>query len=290
MPCALGPQLHSEEVVTDRSVASAKSSPSITRWRKLPVPVRRGLITARRLSHPGRRPRPRVQVEIVDHVAVITFDDGKVNAVSQRMSDALSEALDRVETDQNVRAIVLVGRPGQFCAGFDLDTLVIGGAARDQLLRSGWELIRRLYMLPRPVVIACTGNAVALGAALLLMGDVRLGAEGEFKIGFNEAAIGLPLPGVLLMLAAERLTEDAYEQATAGARMHSPDRARAAGFLHRVLPPSELLPAAFAEAEQLCRLPAESFRERKQTRIVQNSERIERQLQADLALIEQIGA
>jgi enoyl-CoA hydratase len=273
----------------DRFVASAKPGPSITRWHKLPVPVRRGLITARRLSHPGRRPRPHVQFEIVDGVALITIDDGKVNAISQRMSNVLHEALDRLETDQNIRAIVLAGRPGQFCAGFDLDTLMIGGAARDHLLRRGWELIRRLYMLPLPVVTACTGNAVALGAALLLMGDVRLGAEGEFTIGFNEAAIGFPLPGVLLMLAAERLTEDACDQAIAGARMHSPDQARAAGFLHRVLPPSELLSAAIAEAEQLCKLPAESFQEQKQTRIAQNRERIQKQLQKDLALIEQIG-
>lgn len=272
----------------DRSAASAQSSRSITRWRKLPVPVRRGLVTARRFSHHGRRPRPHVQVEIVDGVAVITFDDGKVNAVSQRMSDALSEALDRVEADQDIRAIVLAGRPGQFSAGFDLDTLMIGGAARDQLIRSGWELIRRLYTLPLPVVIACTGNAVALGAALLLMGDVRLGAEGEFKIGFNEAAIGFPLPGTLLMLAAERLSEDAYEQATAGARMHSPQQAVAAGFLHRVVPPSELLQTAIAEADALGRLPADSFRQQKETRIAQATDRIQTQLQVDLAMIKRI--
>lgn len=63
-----------------------------------------------------------------------------------------------------------------------------------------------------------------------------------------------------LMLCADRLKPDAYEQATAGARMHSPDEAVATGFLHRVLPASELLQAAIAEAD---RLASDSFREQK---------------------------
>jgi len=68
-------------VVMDRQPALAKSSLLIARWRRLPMPVRRGLVAGRRLSHPGHMPRPRVQVEIVDGVAVITFDDGKGNSV-----------------------------------------------------------------------------------------------------------------------------------------------------------------------------------------------------------------
>lgn len=273
----------------DRHPASAQSSPSFARWRALPVPVRRVLVNARRISHRGHRPRPHVEFEIVGGVAVISFDDGKVNAISQRMCNALSEALDRVEADQDIRAIVLAGRPGQFSAGFDLDTLVIGGADRDQLIRTGWELINRLYGLPLPVVTACTGNAVALGAALLLMGDVRLGAQGEFTIGFNEAAIGLPLPGVLLMLAGERLSDDVYEEATAGARLYSPQEAVAAGFLQRVVAPSDLLQTAITEADALGRLPADSFRQEKAARIARSTEQIQTQLQADLALIRRIG-
>ena len=270
----------------DRASASPKSSSSITRWRRLPVPVRRGLVTARRLSRPGHRPRPHVQVDTVGRVAVLTFDDGKVNAFSQHMTDTLSEALDRAEADQETAAIVLAGRAGQFSAGFDLDVMMIGGPARDRLIRSGWEVIRRVYTLPLPVVIACTGNAVALGAALLLIGDVRLGAEGDYKIGFNEAAIGLPLPGVLLMLAGERLSEDAYEQATAGARMHTPQEALAAGFLQRVLPSSQLLDSAIAEADDLAHRPR--FRQMKEARLAQATARIDKQLQDDLAVMERI--
>ncbi len=274
----------------DRTTRSVQPTRSMRRWHRLPIPVRRAVVGARHLSHPGHSPKPTVNVEASAGVAVITFDDGKVNVLSHRATALLLDAVEHVKSDRRIEAVVLAGRPGQFGAGFDLDTLMIGGRQRDELIRRGWDLLLGCYSLPLPVVIACTGNAVAASAALLLTGDIRLGAEGSFKIGLNEASIGLPLPGTVLMLCGERLTADACEPATRGARMHSPDEAREAGFLHRVLPPPALLPAAIAEAERLSRLPAESFRDQKQTRIARNSERIQKQLEADLALIEQIGA
>src|SRR5512142_538034 len=87
---------------------------SFRRMSTLPLPVRRALVKARRWSHFGPRPHPRVDVNVVDGVAVITFDDGKVNAISDRMSCLLHGAVDRVEADDRIRAVVLSGRPGQF--------------------------------------------------------------------------------------------------------------------------------------------------------------------------------
>ncbi len=169
----------------DRTTTSLRPSRSIRRWQRLPIPLRRAVLGARRLSHPGHRPTPTVNVEMVGGVALITFDDGKVNALSHRATTLLLDAVQHVRSDQRTKAIVMAGRPGQFGAGFDLDTLMIGGRQRDELIRRGWDLLLGCYTLPLPVVIACTGNAVAAGAALLLTGDVRLGAAGNFRIGFN---------------------------------------------------------------------------------------------------------
>ena len=263
-------------------------STSLRRWSRLPVPARRAFVAARRLSHPGQRANPRVDVDITDGVAVLTLDDGKVNAISQPASRALAAALDRTQADSRIRALVLSGRPGQFCAGFDLDTLMIGGNRRDELVRDGWTMLGRLITLPLPVVIACTGNAVALGAALLLAGDVRLAAGGDFKIGFNEVAIGLPLPSAIFVYVADRLHEDACDEATHGARMYRPQEALAAGFLHRVVDPSQLRDEAIAEARALSDRP--TFRQEKEARVTPLADRMRSRLDEDLALIERIGA
>ena len=111
------------------------------------------------------------------HVAVLTFDDGKANALSHQALDALEAALDRAEADPDARAILLAGRPGRFSAGFDLATMTAGVEEMRWLVGAGANLIARLLLEPLPVVAACTGHALAAGALLLLACDQRIGAS-----------------------------------------------------------------------------------------------------------------
>ena len=83
------------------------------------------------------------------------MDDGKANALSHVSIDAFNAALDAAERDAG--AVVIVGRPGRFCAGFDLSVINAGPTETQALVRRGGELALRLYMFPRPVVVACTG-------------------------------------------------------------------------------------------------------------------------------------
>ena len=111
-------------------------------------------------------------------VGLITFDDGKVNAFSHAALDGLNAALDRAEGKDG--AVVIAGRPGRFSAGFDLKVVTKGGAATADLLGKGASLALRCYEYELPVVFACTGHAVAMGAILLLSGERRIGAAGAF--------------------------------------------------------------------------------------------------------------
>jgi enoyl-CoA hydratase len=90
-----------------------------------------------------------------DAIATITFDDGKVNALSLAALAEFNAALDQAEQDGAV--VVLAGRDGVFSAGFDLPVLRGGGADARSMLRAGFELAARLPGFPGPVVIACTG-------------------------------------------------------------------------------------------------------------------------------------
>lgn len=166
-------------------------------------------------------------------VHVIRMDDGKANALSNASIDALNAELDIAERDAG--SVVLVGRPGRFCAGFDLSVINAGPTETQALVRRGGELALRLYIFPRPVVTACTGHALAAGAIILMASDHRVGTRGDFKIGLNEVAIGLPLPIYLTELAHERLSRRHLTSATMLARIFDPETALDAGFLDELV-------------------------------------------------------
>ena len=199
-----------------------------------------------------------VTYELQDRVAVVTIDDGKANAISHDIAAAVHDALGRAREEAG--AVVLAGRPGRFSAGFDLATMTSSNEAARHLLTAGAELGLEIFEFPKPVVIACTGHALAMGGILLFCSDIRIGAEGSFKIGLNEVAIGMPVPRFAVELGRDRLTRAAFTRAINHATVYDPESAVVAGFLDRVVPADEVLPAAVAEAAELAgRLHPEGF-------------------------------
>ena len=172
-------------------------------------------------------------------VFVITFDDGKANALSHEAIAALDEALSGAE-EAGARAVLIAGRPGRFCAGFDLSVMQAGPDAARALVAAGARMLLRLYMFGVPVVAACTGHAMAGGAVFLLAADHVIGVDGPFKIGLNEVQIGMPLPVFAVELARARLSPRHLSAATGLARIYSPAEAVEAGYLHQVVPPDQL--------------------------------------------------
>jgi enoyl-CoA hydratase len=184
-----------------------------------------------------------------DLVSTITMDDGKVNVFSIPMLQALHEAFDRAEQDGDV--VILQGRPGCFSAGFDLQTLAGSPGDALTLLRLGASLAERVLSFPAPVVVACTGHAFPAGAFLLMAADVRLGADGPFRLGLNEVRIGLTLPWFAIVLARHRLTPAHFDHAAVTGEMFDPQTAREAGLLDAVFAPAELSDRAQSVARDL---------------------------------------
>ncbi|TMR05507.1 crotonase/enoyl-CoA hydratase family protein [Nonomuraea turkmeniaca] len=190
-----------------------------------------------------------VSCRLKDSVATITMDDGKVNAISLQMVTELNAALDQAAAGSAV--VLLGGREGVLSAGFDLGTLRAGGGEAVELVRGGFELAARLLSFPAPVVIACTGHAVAMGAFLLLSGDYRVGAAGPYRLAANEVAIGITMPYAAVEILRQRLIPAVFTRAVTLAEVFSPDDAVAAGFLDRVVEPARMWDAARATAESL---------------------------------------
>lgn len=201
-----------------------------------------------------------VSIERNGRVMVVHLDDGKVNALSAASIAAVRAAVSEAERDESVGAVVLHGREGKFCAGFDL-TVMRGGdlTAMSSLVSDGGELVRHLYGSSVPVVAACTGHALAAGALVLLGCDVRIGADADCKIGLNEVAIGMVLPAWALTIAAERLSRRHLQRSVATAEVTAARSAIDVGFLDEVVQPEAVLSTAIQRAEALAGLDGRAY-------------------------------
>jgi enoyl-CoA hydratase len=185
-------------------------------------------------------------------VATIALDDGKLNVFSIAMLQALHAALSDAEDDGAV--VVLRGREGCFSAGFDMNVFGAGPEQILEMLTLGATLAERVLSFARPVLVACSGHAIAAGAFLPLAADVRIGVDGPFQIGLNEVRIGLTVPSFAIELARGRLAPAHFDAAVVGARMYDPAGAVTAGFFDRVVPATELEQASLAAAAGLAEL------------------------------------
>jgi enoyl-CoA hydratase len=196
-----------------------------------------------------------VSYRLDQSIATITLDDGKANALSPAMQAQIHGALDQAAADRAV--VVLTGRTGMWSGGFDLGVLRGGGEAALGMVRGGFVLAERLLAFPRPVIVACSGHAVAMAAFLLLSADYRIGAAGPYKITANEVAIGLAMPRAAIEICRQRLAPAHLHRALVLAEVYAPDDAAiAAGWLDRTVAPAELADAARAAAARLAQLDA----------------------------------
>ncbi|MGB5948471.1 MAG: crotonase/enoyl-CoA hydratase family protein [Parvibaculum sp.] len=202
-----------------------------------------------------------LKYELRGNVAVLTMDDGRANALGHPMIDAISAALDRAEKEAS--AVLLLGRENRFCAGFDLKVMASGREHVTPLVTAGANLLLKLYTHPLPIVMGCTGHALAAGGLLLLSADLRIGAEGDFKIGLPEVAIHMTLPIFGIELARDRLARNHFTTAVTQARVYNPVEAVQVGYLDQTAPAGTLAETAFARASELAGLPQPAFRNTK---------------------------
>lgn len=195
-----------------------------------------------------------------DTVALITIDDGKVNTLSKEAIDDLRAAIEAAAAEPGIVAAVIAGREGVFSAGFDLNVLQSGDvSAMTNLVSDGGELISHLFSCDLPIVAACTGHALAAGAFLLLGCDIRVGATGDFKLGMNEVAIGMVLPGWAMTISRERVSPRHLQRAVANARITDATEAVDIGYLDIVVEPDQVIDRAIAEAAALSALDREAY-------------------------------
>ncbi len=206
---------------------------------------------------------------MTDETPVLTaFTDGvlevtlnrpdKLNAFNDAMHHAMSAALQRAETDDACRAVLLTGAGRGFCAGQDLsDRMGAAGGPPDlgRTLDTLYNpMMRRLKALPKPVVAAVNGVAAGAGANIALACDIVLAAESArfiqafVKIGLVPDSGGTWTLPRLVGSARARALALTGEPVTA-------QQAADWGMIWRAMPDTELMPAARALAAGLAKGP-----------------------------------
>jgi enoyl-CoA hydratase len=220
------------------------------------------------------------------NVAVIHFDDGKANVFTHAALEEIQALLTRAEADE-AAAVVIVGRPGKFSAGFDLSVMTAGPDQARDLLRAGADLALRIFTFPMPVLLGVTGHALAMGAIVLMAADVRIGAEGPFKIGLPEVEIGMPLPIFAVEFARDRLSKRHFLSAVQHARVTGPAEAVDVNFLDRVVAPDDVEAETLAAAHDLAdRLRSRAFVLTRENTRVATARTVQAGLDADMAAFE----
>ncbi len=203
-----------------------------------------------------------VNFSIDGDIAVIELDDGKANVFSEATSLAVLDCLKQAEA--NAKATIIRAIGDKFSAGFDLGAMGGSAQAKEDMITAGLSILYRIYAHPQPVVAACNGHALGLGAFVLLVADTRLGAEGDFKIGLPETAGNMPFNLYLVAILSAELSRPAMKTAALQSIICSPDTAVDAGFLDKVVPAEALQASARHATEQLMQLPVGQYGDNKQ--------------------------
>ena len=186
-------------------------------------------------------------------VSIITLDDGKVNVFSPDMIEQLNIILDKVPEDKG--SILIQGKEGRFSAGFDLKVMQGGDTeAMSKMAAGGFKLLARVYSFPRPVVVACSGHAIALGAFLLCCADYRVGAKGEYIVQANEVRNNMSIPTPILEISKSRISKAHWYRAILNAESYNIEDSIEAGYLDEVVEATNLSNRAMEVANDLATL------------------------------------
>ncbi|MDZ4278396.1 MAG: crotonase/enoyl-CoA hydratase family protein [Dehalococcoidia bacterium] len=201
-------------------------------------------------------------VERDGHVATLTMNRPEAkNALNPEMLCRMADAWETVDADDDVRAVILTGAAGTFCAGADLDKLVSRSLQRlpaedefEQRCRDDpntiFKGLLRSFRLTKPLIAAIEGPCIAGGTEILQTTDIRIAAEGA-TFGISEVRWGLfPQGGSTVRLRRQIPYTWAIEMLLTGDHYAAADAYRM-GLIGRIVPNGEALGAAQKIAERI---------------------------------------
>jgi enoyl-CoA hydratase/carnithine racemase len=166
------------------------------------------------------------------------------NRFTEAMLDQWNAALDEVEADSSITALVSIGEGRFYSNGLDVELLTGGSDVAGPYLDRVLELLHRVLVLPVATVAAVNGHAFGAGAMLAIAHDARVMREDRGFICFPEVDLGLPfLPLMGALITAKWAPQVAQEAMTTGRRYRGTEAAKIA-MVDLAVPESEVRDAA----------------------------------------------
>ncbi len=192
-------------------------------------------------------------------VTVVRIDRPPANALDLGLLEEGHRVLEDLAAE-SPGAVVLTGREGFFSAGMDLKVVPTLSPEEQPALVAGINrLFAGWYALPRPVVAAVTGHAIAGGLILALCADRRVGTTGPGRYGLTELKAGIPYPAVAMAVVRAELSPAVARDLVLRARLVEADEALRMGVLDE-LAEGDPLPRALALAARARRPPLGDLR------------------------------
>ena len=201
-----------------------------------------------------------IQTEIHDDVATITMCHGKVNAMSIEFCQAIANELQKLEHDNECRAIVLTGQGGTFSAGIDLVRMLDEDLDYyDRFMPSFCNMLENVFFFEKPIVGAINGHAIAGGFILACACDYRVMRDNSGRIGVPELRVGVPFPVIAFEIIRFFVARQYFQSLVTGGATFESNAAVARGFVEESAGESDFMDRAKAVAAQYAAFPEDVF-------------------------------
>lgn len=199
-----------------------------------------------------------IEVTRNDGIVVLRMQHGKANALDTELCTELTNTLQDIGSLGN--AVVLTGQGKMFSAGVDLIRLLDSGEAyRSALVKALTDVLHALFFLPKPVVAAVNGHAIAGGCILASAADYRILTTGACRVGVPELTVGVPFPPIALEIMRFTTSPQYFPQLVLRGVTCPPEEALAWGLADELAADETVLNQSMLRAVELAAIPSRTF-------------------------------
>ena len=201
-----------------------------------------------------------VEVNISDKIAKITINRPKVNALNEALVNELATIFFSLNKNDFVSTVILTGKGSFFSFGFDVPGfMAYPKSSFEQYVIKYSELVKTIFMFPKPVIAAIGGHAVAGGCVLAMACDQRVMVSGKAKIALNEMTLGSSLFSCVTETLKYAVGPKQAENAVYSGKMYSAEEAHSIGMVDTVCRESEFESVVLETAQDFTKKDLAAF-------------------------------